>query len=158
MPFAQDDARRRHLEQIASVTGDAALQGCLTSPGMGDQKASSVVHAYNKYVLLLRGRALDESCWMSYGCPAPAGRLSVDSYIFDILVLMIAEATADGKPLRDLDRAPVQAIRDAHCAAGTCLHEGQRQERLLEAAIPGFPPGPGVRALVQVPFRSGQGL
>ena len=62
--------------------------------------------------MLLQGGALDDSSWMSYGYPAPVGRLWLGSYIDDVLVLMIAEAVADGRPLRDLDRAPAQTIRE----------------------------------------------
>jgi hypothetical protein len=72
---------------------------------------------------------------MSYGYTSPVGRLWVGFYVDDILVLMIAEAAADGMPLRDLDQAPVRAIREAHALAGTRLHAGTRQERLLEATI-----------------------
>ncbi len=129
-----DEPRKRHLAKLTKVTSDAALRGCLTSPGMGDQKASLVAQSYSLFVLLQRG-ALDESCWMSRGSPSPVGRLWVGSYIDDIVVLMISKAAGDGEPLLDLDRAPVRNIRAAHAGAGTRLHEGKRQERLLEATI-----------------------
>ncbi len=90
-PFVPEEARRRHLTGVARVAGDAALQGCLTSPGMGDQTASLVAQAYNQCVLL-QGGALHESCWMSYSYPSPVGKLWVGSYIDDILVLMISVA------------------------------------------------------------------
>ncbi len=78
---------------------------------------------------------LPDCDWISYGYPAPVQRLWVGSYIDDILVLLISEADAAGRPVLDLDQGPIAAIRQAHEAVGTKLHAAKRQERLDKEVI-----------------------
>ncbi len=113
----RDRARGEHMLRTQRLCDDLALQPCLTTPGMGDQKSSAVAQAYNQHILLSSGD-LSESTWMSYEVPAPFGRLWVGSYTDDILVLLSSEADAAGRPLSCEDVEPVQRLRRAHQLAG----------------------------------------
>ncbi|MBM4022198.1 MAG: hypothetical protein FJ284_08145 [Planctomycetes bacterium] len=131
--LVSNDIARRQLLDIIRLSGDAWLQPALSSPGMGDQKASGVAQSFAQHLMYER-RVFSESSWMTYGYPAPLRDLWVGSYIDDALVLKVfgqLEVADDSSE----DAVALRNLRQAHRSAGTRLHENKRVFRQEVATV-----------------------